>query len=589
MDDAVLRAADRALDERRYTDARAMLSDALAGAPTSAELLLRLARACRGEGALEPAIGYAKQATDADPTNPDSRRVLADLQREAGQFTDAIASYNAVLATRPNDVGALMGSARVARALGMASVPEQLLRLATTAAPKDADLWRLLGETELWQGKIEAGLGSLRRAVDMNPSEDNYDSLLFHALLSGDAYEAALGALVGDFMARHGGRLPGLQSQFGNTRDPDRPLRVGFLSSSLRTNHNSLYFFVPLAQHHDRQKTAITVYGDVDYAHPQHAPLVRWLAACRDTRRMDDRELAEAIRRDQIDVLVSALGRGSEGPRTRVLRYRAAPVQMCFHHVMTSGYRDADYWIGDPLTAPAEGDERFSEQLLHIPWNFSFDVFGDHGPVAPLPALRNGYVTFGSATHLWKVNPSVLRCWREVLRALPTARLQIKAPALSDAEVMAAWKKRIADAALPADRVALLPPHGDFAGHMRSYGDVDVILDTFPYGCGNSALEALWMGVPLISLVGRRFVGRQALSMLTAVGLTDFAVPDQAGYVARAVAAAADLAALQALRAGLRERMRASPLFDHVGYCRSVEAAIRTAWRRWCAAAKRGA
>jgi predicted O-linked N-acetylglucosamine transferase (SPINDLY family) len=118
---------------------------------------------------------------------------------------------------------------------------------------------------------------------------------------------------------------------------------------------------------------------------------------------------------------------------------------------------------------------------------------------------------------------------------------------------------------------------------MRSYGEVDVILDTFPYGCGNSALEALWMGVPLISLVGQRFVGRQALSMLAAVGLADFAVPDQAAYVARAVAAAADLPALQALRAGLRERMRASPLFDHVAYCRSVEAAIRTAWRNWCA------
>ncbi|HTO82453.1 MAG TPA: hypothetical protein VMQ73_09475 [Methylomirabilota bacterium] len=471
----------------------------------------------------------------------------------------------------------------------MASVPEQLLRLATATAPNDAELRRLLGETELWQGKVEAGLGSLRRAVDIDPSEDNYDSLLFHILMSGDADDAALGALISEFTARHGGRLPGLDPQFATTRDPDRPLRVGFLSSSLRTNHNSLYFFVPLAQHHDKQKTAVYVYGDVDYANPQHSPLVRWLAACRDTRRMDDREVAEMIRRDGIDVLVSALGRGSEAPRTRVLRYRAAPVQMCFHHVMTSGYRDADYWIGDPLTTPADGDERFTEQLLHIPWNFSFDVFGDHGPVTPLPALRNGHVTFGSATHLWKINPSVLRCWRGILEAVPTARLQIKAPALSDAEVMAAWKKRIADVGLPLDRTTLLPPHGDFAGHMRSYGDVDVILDTFPYGCGNSALEALWMGVPLISLVGRRFVGRQALSMLTAVNLAEFAVPDQAGYVARAAAVAADLPALQGLRSGLRERMHRSPLFDHVGYCRSVEEAVRTAWRRWCAMPEGGA
>ncbi len=588
MDDSLLAAVDRAIAERRYAAARATLSEALAAAPADGRLLLRLARACRGEGALEPAIGYARRAAEAD-ANPDSRRFLGDLQGEARQFTDAIASYNAVLAMVPNDVGALAGSARVARALGMASVPEQLWRLAITVAPNDAELWRLLGETELWQGKFAAGLASLRRAVDLNPSEENYDSLLFHTLMSVEADEPALWGLVGEFAARHGGRLPALDPQFANTREPDRPLRVGFLSSSLRTNHNSLYFFVPLAQHHDKQKTAMYVYGDVDYAHPQHAPLVRWLAACRDTRRMDDREVAETIRRDQIDVLVSALGRGSEAPRTRVLRFRAAPVQMCFHHVMTSGYRDADYWIGDPLTTPTDGDERFSEQLLHIPWNFSFDVFGDHGPVAPLPALRNGYVTFGSATHLWKINPSLLRCWREVLDAIPNARLKIKAPALSDTEVMAAWKKRISDAGLPADRTTLLPPHGDFAGHMRSYADVDAILDTFPYGCGNSALEALWMGVPLISLVGRRFVGRQALSMLTAVGLGEFAVADQAAYVSRAKALAADLSALQALRAGLRDRMRRSPLFDHVGYCRSVEGAIRTAWRRWCRPAEGGA
>jgi predicted O-linked N-acetylglucosamine transferase (SPINDLY family) len=147
---------------------------------------------------------------------------------------------------------------------------------------------------------------------------------------------------------------------------------------------------------------------------------------------------------------------------------------------------------------------------------------------------------------------------------------------------MANWRTRIAGLGLPMDRIVLVAPQREFADHMKSYNDVDVILDTFPYGCGNSALEALWMGVPVISLIGQRFVGRQALSMLTAIGLEDFATPDFPAYVSRAAAVAADIPALQALRAGLRERMRSSPLFDHVGYCRGVETALRGAWREWC-------
>jgi len=510
------------------------------------------------------------------------------LLRAAGRalaeqrYTDAVAHYNAILTARPNDIRALEGSALVARALGMGSAAEQLLRVASTADPGNGRLWRRLGEAEIWQGKLAGGLASLRRAVALDPSEENYDSLLFHALMSPDMSEADLDALVADFTARHGDRLPGLDPAFPNPPDPDRPLRVGFLSSSLRTNHNALYFFAPIALHHDKGQTEVFVYGDVDYAHPQQAPLVRFFAGCRDTRFWDDRETADAIRGDRIDVLVSALGRGSEGPRTRVLRYRAAPVQLCFHHVMTTGYRDADFWITDALTVPSKASEGSIEDIVHIPWNFSFDTFNDHGPVAPLPAARNGFVTFASMTNLWKVNPAVLRCWRDVLEAVPRSRLRIKATALADADVMGQWTRTVAEAGLPPDRVALSKPQPDFGDHMKSYNDVDIVLDTFPYGCGNSALEALWMGVPVISLVGPRFVGRQALSMLAAVGLRPFAIADKAAYVAVAAAAAADLPGLQTLRASLRARMQASPLFDHAGYCRSVEAVFRFAWREWC-------
>ena len=578
MDESVLRAIDRKLAEGRYAEARTLLSQPGGDASRDAGLAFRLAQVCLGEGRSDEALTYAKLAAASQTGDPDIQQLLGDLQRAARQYREAIASYDTVLSARPNDPKALRGSGLVAHLLRMGAVAEQLLRLTTTVAPRDAEAWRLLGDILISTGKVGDGLEALRRAVAEDASESNYEALLFHSLTL-DHSESDDRALLDQFRRLHGGRL-GADPMFANTQEPERPLRVGFLSSAMRTNHNSLYFMAPLLLHHDKRRMTLHLYGDVDYANPSQAPLTGLVASVCDTTRLSDGQVAERIRADGIDVLVSALGRGSEAPRARVLRFRAAPVQVCFHHVMTTGYADADYWIGDALTV--SDSEYFSERILRIPSKFAFAELNDHGPVAPLPAARNGFVTFASTTQLWKINAAVLECWSRLLNTVPSARLKIKALAFTD-EVIAEWRTRCAAHGLPMERVELCPPLPDFWQHMKFYNDVDVILDTFPYGCGNSALEALWMGVPVVSLIGERFVGRQALSMLNAVGLRDFAVDGTEAYIARAAAAAADVAALERLRSALRERMRSSPLLDHASYCRSVETVIRDAWRNWCA------
>src|SRR5258708_4625293 len=504
MDESLRQAVDGALAEGRYADARALLSTPAPDPSRHPAMALRLARACRADGAADERCGCAKLAVTASPADPDFDQLLGDLQRETQRYPDALASYKAVLDTRPNDPLALRGSALVAKAMDMASAAEQLLRIATAAAPQDGEGWRLLGETELLQGKVDGGLASVRGAVAEDPSEANYESLLFHSLLSdhGDADERPL---LHEFEARYGGRL-GAAAAFSNTADAARPIRVGFLSSAMRTNHNSLYFMAPLLFHHDKRQTTLHLYGDVDYTRPGEAPLTGLVASACDTTSWDDARIAERMQRDGIDVLISALGRGSEAPRGRVLRFRAAPVQICFHHVMTTGYRDADYWIADPLTVPDTQNEYFSERILHIPWNFSFVELSDHGPVAPLPAARNGFVTFASTTQIWKINAAVLDCWRDLLNAVPPARLKIKALPFKD-HTAADCRSPSPAPRLPLTPLNLCPPQTDFWQHMKFYNDVDAILDPFPSPCANTPPDPFPLLVPALSLIGRRFVG----------------------------------------------------------------------------------
>ncbi|MBS0558609.1 MAG: tetratricopeptide repeat protein [Proteobacteria bacterium] len=368
-----------------------------------------------------------------------------------------------------------------------------------------------------------------------------------------------------------------------NPPDPRRRLRVGLLSGALKT-HPVGWLTVAGFESLDPDAFALVCLG------PQAAddPMARRFAAIarewHDTDGLEDEALAALGRALALDVLVDLGGWGDTG-RLAACALRFAPVQVKWVGMQahTSGVPAMDWFLTDPRETP-DGYERFyTERLLRLPDGYVCYSPPPHAPdVAPLPALARGHVTFGCFNNLAKVTPAVIAAWCRILHRVPDARFVLKAIPLSDAEIAADTAAEFARHGIGADRLEL---RGGSAHRylLGQYADIDIHLDPFPYSGGLTTCEALWMGVPTVTMPGESFASRHSASHMTNAGLGDWVAPDLAGYEALAVAKAADIAALAALRAGLRARVKASPLCDARRFGRNLGAALRHAWRDWCA------
>ena len=262
---------------------------------------------------------------------------------------------------------------------------------------------------------------------------------------------------------------------------------------------------------------------------------------------------------------------------------KPAPVQAIWlGYFDTTGVRSIDYLLGDGIVCP-EGDERwYVERIARLPETFLCYAPRDRdAPLVPPPALARGYVTFGCCNNIAKVTPEVVALWAAILRALPAARICLKTAALDTPGVRERYAALFAAGGVAPERVTL-DRGGDYADYLAGYGEIDIALDPFPYNGGATSVEALWMGVPLITLRGERFVGRMGASILTAAGLDEFIAESPDDYVAKAVALASDLPRLAALRAGMRQRLERSPVCDGARFARGLEATYRAMWREWC-------
>ena len=240
-----------------------------------------------------------------------------------------------------------------------------------------------------------------------------------------------------------------------------------------------------------------------------------------------------------------------------------------------------DYFFADPVTVPPELRGHFSEEVVDLPAFVPYAPPDPSPAVGPLPMLASGAPTFGCFNRPAKVTAETLCLWAEILTALPGARLLLKSRGFDEAATQERIRTALAARGVADDRVAFQgwSPRPE---HLAAYDQVDVVLDPFPHGGGVSALDGLWMGVPMVTLLGERIPARMGASFLTTLGLPEFIAATPAAYVALAVEQARSAERLAALRAALRQRMAASPLGDHRAYCRAVEGAYRVMWRRWC-------
>jgi predicted O-linked N-acetylglucosamine transferase (SPINDLY family) len=299
---------------------------------------------------------------------------------------------------------------------------------------------------------------------------------------------------------------------------------------------------------------------------------------------MPDEQVARLVREDRIDILIDLAGH-TAGNRLGVFACKPAPLQVTWlGYPDTTGLSCMDYRLTDIHADPPGLTERYhSEQLIRLPETFlCFHPDDQNADVAPTPALARGHVTFGSFNILSKINGPLVELWSQILQQTPGSRMLLKARYLADPSARQHLTDLFSAAGISVDRLEFRQATSSYADHLRQYEDVDIALDTYPYHGTTTTCEALWMGVPVVTLVGDRHQCRVGWSLLSNVGLPELAAYSRQEYVQLAVGLANDLPRLCALRNGLREQMRRSPLMDAARFSQNVEAAYRRIWKQWC-------
>ncbi len=384
--------------------------------------------------------------------------------------------------------------------------------------------------------------------------------------------------------ARQYGRKAGERAARGRyaswsvSASPPR-LRVGLVSGDLR-QHPVGYFL-------DGLLGALDASGLEVFAYPTHhggdALTERLRSRCagwRSIQGLGDAAAAARIHADGIHVLFDLAGHTAHN-RLPVFAYKPAPVQATWlGYFATTGVAEIDYLLADATSVPPAHHGHFTETIWTLPdTRLCFTPPAEDVAVAPLPAQANGHVTFGSFQNLAKLNDAVLALWARVLAALPGSRLRLQNKQLADAAIREQLGRRLQQASIAAERVALHGPAARTA-YLAAHGEVDLVLDTFPFPGGTTTCEALWMGVPTLTLAGDRLIGLQGASLLAAAGLHDWIAATPQEYVDKALAFARELPALARLRDGLRAQALASPLCDAPRFARHFEAAVWAMWQR---------
>jgi protein O-GlcNAc transferase len=551
-----------------------------AGARVSLDQAFELAQSHHAAGRMAQAEAIYLKILEAVPDHPRAHYLLGLLSLQLGHAQRAEQRFRTVLRMRPHNVEALTGLASAHHKLGRFNDALQSAQRALSLDSRCALAHGALGRALLSTGQHAAATASYRQAVALAPE----DAPLFTALLYCMAQDEQtdpdeLTRLHRRFGQKFGSNLPERHQPHDNLRDPERRLRVGFVSADLH-HHAVAYFIEPVWRELDRAEVEVFAYSNRAVEDEVACRLKALADQWRQVSTLDDASLARLVRSDEIDILIDLSGH-TVGNRLLAFARKPAPVQASWiGYPETTGLTAVDYYLADPFSAPwGLIDERYVEKLVRLPASVAFQPDAQAPDVNPRPALASGFVTFGSFNRTSKLGATVIDTWAALLRALPDARLLLAD--VGDAAQEADLKARFTAQGIAAERLRCVPrlPREQY---LALHHEVDVLLDTFPYTGGTTTQHALWMGVPVVTLAGTRRTERIGTANLMRVGLGDWSVTSRQAYVERALAAAADLPGLAALRAGLRERIAGSPLRRADVVARSLEIAFRRMWRTWC-------
>lgn len=532
-------------------------------------------------GRANEAVAALRRALELQPDVAMIHNGLGFAYLETGDHAAAISCFQQALCLQPSNPGLYLNMGMAQQAARAFRAAADYFRKALALSPYEPSACLGLADCLFAQNKVEEAITGLKDALEKHPT----NSLLESRLLCCLNYRVAdpIEVSQAHFKRAERHRVGKPSMTFPNLLEPGKRLKIGYVSPDFRS-HPIEFFIEPLLENHDTEDFAIYCYSDVQKPDAATAKLQSLAGHWRSIRGMSDQQVLDIVAHDGIDILVDLAGHYS-GNRLTVFAERAAPVQVSYlGYPNTTGLLSIDYRLTDVIADPfGDGDLRYAEKLFRLPNGFlCYKPTTDAPAVAPSPAKQNGYVTFASFNYPAKMSSETIHAWARVLNAVENSRLKLKHMAFHDIAMRESVLALFSVQGIAAERIIFCGYSSSLAQHMAEYEDVDIALDTVPYNGTTTTCDALWMGVPVISMIGNVHAGRVGASLLHQTGLAeDCLAGDEREFIAKAVRLA-DPDRLATLRAALRERMRTSSLCDGLGFARSVEVAYRNMWQAFC-------
>ncbi len=531
-------------------------------------------------GLTEKAIGILEGMIEVNPQQSDVIFELARSFVRIGRLDKAEACYKQHVAIKPsyqanNELGLLC------RRMGRISEAVEYMQRAVKLNPLFGGGWDNLAGLLMECGCTEKSI-ELSRIIVSDTSKDPHfhSNLIFRLHYSTELHPQTIFEEHKEWGQRYA-PISMAKVSHDNVVDPSRKLRIGYISPDFK-RHVAAGYIAVLLDSHNPEGVEVYGYGNVECPDETTANMQVEFDQYRDIWNVSDEAVARIIEQDKIDILVDLAGH-TKNNRLLVFAFKPAPVQVTYlGYPDTTGMRAIDYMLTDNRLTPPNAQKFYTEELFPLPSGFCrYKPLQEAPAVNALPAVENGHVTFGAFTNVWRLNSRLLEIWSEILKCTDNSKLILGFRGGDDEGLQHRFLSQFEQCGISRERIELrgMKPYRTY---LKQYNDVDIVLDTFPENGGTTTCDALWMGVPVISLVGQHQVGRYGLSVLSSVGLERFAATTALEYVTHVVSFANNPESLIEIRESMRSRMAESPLCDSKRFAHELESAYRDMWHRWC-------
>ena len=556
------------------------LKIAMDATPKNAELITDWATCLLACGEISGAEKNYLKALKIDRTISRAWGNLIDIHSLRGNTHEAMHALNQYIALHPEDANAWAKNCALHVRQNQFGDAFKSVQKALELDPLCHAALFNLSWTNLLIGKTKEGLAAFEKTVPAQRSLYDWQTFLFQSNAIPDLTPDKVAQYHGDFSARLDEKFSGYRPQHRNSVIADRPIRVGFISGDLR-NHPVGYFLIALFQHLDKESFSLFAYSNHAVFDSTSGKIKQHCAQWRNIAAMNDRAVHQLIIDDQIDILLDLSGHSTDN-RLSVFAAKAAPVQASYlGYFATTGLHSMDYILCNRDLIPATERHLYTEEPWYLPDAHVCYTPHDSAPSVLRAPKSNQRTTFGSFQRMSKINSVVLDAWVKILKTMPDSDLHIMNREIDDPFIYAALQSFFAENEIEPARI-ILKGAVSHAEYLAAHQHIDIILDTFPYNGTTTTMDALWMGVPVLTLTGERYCAHMAQAVLKQAGLQNWVAKDKQEYVQMALEFASNPEYLTLLREGMRERLQHSTLLDAPLFARNFGDALRGMWKQWC-------